>query len=151
MVDILNASWWNAVRGYGDFGMFILIWLVQLIVYPSFRWTDPGHFKHWHYVYTGLISLFVGPLMLCQTGVYGWSLLTSWQTGIRWDVALNTILLGLNLTTTWVCSVPCHDRLQKIGYDRPTIDRLVSTNWLRTCGWSAMFFVNLSATHSTLP
>jgi len=44
-----------------DFGMLILIWLVQLIIYPSFQYSARESFIQWHEKYTGLITLVVLP------------------------------------------------------------------------------------------
>jgi len=52
-----------------DFGMLVLIWLVQLIIYPSFEFTDKDAFLGWHEKYTGLITVVVLPLMLGQLGL----------------------------------------------------------------------------------
>ena len=59
-----------------DFGLFILIWMVQLIVYPSFRCIDANLFSQWHDKYTGLISVFVVPLMFTQVGLVLYQFIT---------------------------------------------------------------------------
>jgi hypothetical protein len=43
--------------------------------------------------------------------------------------------LGLNLVallSTFVWQRPLHSRLARIGYDEPTVSRLIATNWIRT-------------------
>ena len=52
-----------------DSGLFILIWLVQLIIYPSFRYTEEKDFVGWHARYTWVIGAIVSPLMLVQVGI----------------------------------------------------------------------------------
>ena len=47
-----------------DSGLFVLIWLVQLIIYPSFRYTKEAYFVQWHARYTLLMGLVVSPFML---------------------------------------------------------------------------------------
>ena len=49
-----------------DFAMFVLIWVVQLIVYPAFHKIDDRVFVSWHGSYCNRIGLFVLPLMLLQ-------------------------------------------------------------------------------------
>lgn len=124
-----------------DVALFILIWLVQLIIYPSFRYCSADTFTGWHYRYTGLISIFVAPLMFGQTGVYA----ALGYTSTRWHDIVGIGLLGSVWAVTFLLSIPCHDRLQKNGYDLPTINRLVATNWPRTVAWSAMLAIDFYA------
>ena len=49
-----------------DFGLCILIWMVQLIVYPSFLFFSDNNLFTWHKTYTKAIALIVMPLMLGQ-------------------------------------------------------------------------------------
>jgi hypothetical protein len=123
-----------------DFGLLILIWLVQLIIYPSFRYCDATQFQGWHNTYTGLITLFVVPLMFAQVGIYAWLAATRGQT---WDyVALGLIASVWIVTFAW--SVPCHDRLHRLGYDVQVIDQLVRSNWPRTAAWTAILIANVA-------
>lgn len=52
-----------------DFGLCILIWVVQLIVYPSFAFYNNTQLLKWHKTYTKAIALIVIPLMLGQLGI----------------------------------------------------------------------------------
>jgi hypothetical protein len=120
-----------------DFGLFILIWLVQLIIYPSFRYSDPAQFQPWHNAYTGWISLFVVPLMFGQLAIYGFH---AFARGTAWDyLALGLVLSVWVVTFAW--SVPCHDLLHRQGFDRQVIDRLVLSNWPRTMVWTILIAV----------
>lgn len=119
-----------------DFGILVLIWLVQLIVYPSFQYVAEQHFRQWHYRYTGLITLFVAPLMFGQVLLYALEIMFH---GWHWIVAVNLPLIAIAWLATALLSVPCHDRMQKRGYDKSVISRLVNTNWIRTFVWTAVF------------
>ncbi len=122
-----------------DFGLFVLIWLVQLIIYPSFRYCDPAQFQSWHNTYTGLISVFVVPLMLAQLGIYGWQ---SAVRGEAWDyIALG--LVGVVWAVTFGWSVPCHDALHRQGFDREVIARLVLSNWPRTIVFTTLMLAHV--------
>ena len=122
-----------------DFGLLILIWMVQLIIYPSFLHTDINEFKRWHYRYTGLISLFVVPLMFGQTALY---VVLSYATN-RWAEYTNLSLIGLVWLATFTLSVPCHDKMQSLGFDQTVIRRLISTNWVRTAAWTLVFGIDV--------
>ena len=58
-----------------DFGLVILIWMVQLIIYPSFIFYQQNDLAKWHSVYTGKITILVAPLMFAQTGLIGYQVL----------------------------------------------------------------------------
>lgn len=135
MMDVLPIQ---EVRLLTDFGLVILIWMVQLIIYPSFLHTDVDDFKGWHYRYTGLISLFVVPLMFGQTALYCF---LSYATNF-WTEYVNLILIAIVWLATFVLSVPCHDKMQSHGYDREVIRRLINTNWIRTGAWSLVFAID---------
>ena len=115
-------------RVINDFGLFVLIWLVQLIIYPSFEFTAASRFASWHLKYTGLITVFVVPLMFAQVGLLAWenSLFFSWKS------ATGAILVVSCWLVTFTLSVPTHSKLQAIGNDLETVRWLVLTNWPRT-------------------
>ena len=116
-----------------DSGLLVLIWLVQLIVYPSSRYTADEDFIGWHAGYTVLISLVVMPLMLLQAGV---EVMYAWLHAPRW---LRVILIGAVWGSTFTLSVPCHRRLHIQGKNRALVQRLIATNWIRTVLWSILF------------
>lgn len=49
-----------------DSGLLVLIWMVQLIVYPGFAYYSFSDLRKWHAVYTKRISYVVIPLMVGQ-------------------------------------------------------------------------------------
>ncbi len=119
--------------------MLILIWLVQIIIYPAYHRIDKSLFTAWHRSYVRYISFFVIPLMLIQAGgaalrvIAGWSVLTGVYAG--------------TITAAWIVtfaiSAPCHQRLQRMGRDTATIDRLIRTNWVRTIAWTLAWICTL--------
>lgn len=115
-----------------DSGLLVLIWLVQLIIYPSFQYTEGSEFVRWHHKYTGLISLIVSPLMLAQAAIE----VVRLQKEADW---LRILLIGLIWLSTFTLSVPCHNRLHKQGKEPATLHRLITTNWIRTVLWSLLF------------
>ena len=126
-------------RILADFGLLVLIWLVQLIIYPSLEYTEEAQFKRWHYRYTGLITVIVLPLMLIQLAVYTGQI---YLLG-RWHDIANFACVICVWALTFTHSVPCHDRLQKDGKDIVVVKRLVKTNWYRTLLWTAIFIVDV--------
>ena len=116
-----------------DSGLLLLIWLVQLIIYPSFRYTEEKEFILWHTRYMSIISLIVSPLILLQIGV---ELVHIFNNDYRW---IRMLMILAVLTSTFSLSVPNHKRLSRYGKDPIIISRLVLTNWLRTVLWSLLF------------
>ena len=57
-----------------SFGLVVLIWLVQVIIYPAFADIAPQRFTRWHAGYTRALTWIVMPLMLGQVALLGWLL-----------------------------------------------------------------------------
>jgi hypothetical protein len=122
-----------------DFGLLVLIWLVQIIIYPTFREISQERFVAYHRRYTGQISFFVVPLMFGQLGLHGYALMQ--------DMHVLSICIMVFIIIAWLCtfglSVPCHNQLAKHGYDIAVINRLVLTNWLRTTAWTGVVILDI--------
>ncbi len=121
-----------------DFGMFLLIWLVQLIVYPSLREISDAVFREWHHAYCRRISFFVLPLMILQ-------ILESASSCFFVGGLLDWIRLGALFPAwlvTFVHSAPTHGKLSETGKDLRLIDDLIRVNWLRTILWSGVFSIS---------
>ncbi len=110
----------------------ILIWLVQIIIYPGFRRIPPEEFKAYHKWYVIRISSVVLPLMLAELIVTVWWVLSA-------DYAAGPILSGVLVLIVWLSTfmfqVPIHNQL-KAGKEDRAIRRLVATNWTRTVAWT---------------
>ena len=100
-----------------DSGLLILIWLVQIIIYPSFHYIDTREFKNWHMLYTRAISTIVVPLMLIQSGL---ELYYALFEALRW---WRLLLITAVFLSTFILSVPCHRSLQDTGKNTAVIHR----------------------------
>ena len=122
-----------------DFGMLVLIWLVQLIIYPSFEFTDKDAFLAWHEKYSALITIVVLPLMFGQLA------LTLYQLSQErsWSTIACVVLIALCWIVTFTLSVPAHNQLQAMGNEPEIVRWLVLTNWLRTFGWTAISILSI--------
>ena len=129
---IFNVHLWCSIFMTG------LIWIVQLVHYPSFRFVSSSDFVDFEKFHTSSISLIVLPVMLLElvTGV--------WICAFEMNLVylINLIALGGIWLTTFLLSVPCHTKLG-VGKDMQTIDKLVKTNWIRTILWSGKGFILL--------
>ena len=122
-----------------DFGLFVLIWLVQLIIYPSFQYIARDEFIAWHRQYTQRVSYIVVPLILVQVIGHGMGFYR--VPNLYHGVCL--IVIGMVFLVTFTRSVPCHASLGEWGRNTEQITRLVQTNWWRTVGWSGVFLLSL--------
>ena len=116
------------------FTLLGLIWVVQLLVYPTFLRIAPDDFPYHHRRHATCISWVVIPLMLTELTSTLWLLAHPGALGRSWQVALSGLVLVAWLST-FLIQVPLHHRLQA-GFDLPTLQRLIFTNWIRTAAWS---------------
>ncbi len=126
-----------------DAGMAVLIWLVQILIYPSFRTQRVEGFAFWHAVYTQRMGYIVGPLMLFQATFHAvaWRGVALKSGLLSWPTALHSTSLLLILTAwlvTAFVSVPYHRTLSTTGYSTHVIERLIQTNWWRTGLWTTV-------------
>lgn len=125
-----------------DSGLLVLIWMVQLIIYPSFKYYSKNNLIRWHHIYVQRISYVVIPLMFGQTliSIYQLYEVCSIYT------AGSVVLILLVWILTFSLFVPRHNAISKNLFDETTLSELVSYNWSRTLLWS-MIFVWTAFTH----
>lgn len=119
------------------FGLVVLIWIVQLVIYPSFDAIAPDRFLRWHAGYTRAVTWVVAPLMLGQLIAMGWLLFA--RPG-PW-AALAALMVAIAWVATFTLAVPAHERLGEVGLDRGIVAHLVVTNWIRTIAWTLAFLL----------
>lgn len=123
-----------------DFGLVVLIWMVQIIVYPGFTFYSKKDLGSWHKTYTARLPVIVVPLMLGQLIVAGWMLLMN-PSFYTIGSLLIIVLLWL---LTFLIFVPLHQHITKDPGNNKAIVQLVSKNWLRTVLWTILFLWSLS-------
>jgi len=114
-----------------SWGLLILIWLVQVIIYPGFHRIPPDIFIDYHRWYVNRISGIVLPLMISEAGMTIWWLLDAGTPG----AFISIVLVVIVWSSTVLLLVPIHNRLTS-GKKEVLIRRLVATNWIRTIAWS---------------
>lgn len=116
-----------------SWALFGLIWIVQLVHYPSFRYVAMDRFAAFHQHHTRSISFIVLPLMLAELGL---GITLVWQSDLDWRYIIALVMVGLIWVSTFLIQVPDHNALGQ-GKDDRLIERLVKTNWIRTILWTA--------------
>ncbi|MEM9077282.1 MAG: hypothetical protein AAGC43_09585 [Bacteroidota bacterium] len=121
-----------------DFGLLFLIWIVQLIIYPSFTNFSKEDLTEWHKKYTVTIGVLVGPLMLAQLAVY---LIQAFFTPTFLNIG--TLILVI---TTWLVTffqfVPMHKAISLGEINDELLEGIVKKNWSRTIIWSLLFIIS---------
>lgn len=118
-----------------DFAMLVFLWLVQIIIYPSFKKVSKESILSWHKSYQTRVSIIMGPIMLLQ------------MYQITFDVfhtiSSITIIRFLLLLVSWLLtiavSVPLHRKIESNKDLEYSIDRLIKTNLPRTFTWTAIY------------
>ncbi len=123
---------WLKIHLFTCFFMTGLIWIVQLVHYPSYHFVDKERFRDFEKFHIKAISLIVMPIMNIE--LLSGSLLLYLDQSLL--PLLNFILNIAIYLTTYLWSVPCHQKLEKLGKDIDVINKLVQTNWPRTIIWT---------------
>jgi len=125
-----------------DFGLLVLIWIIQRIVYPSFLHYNSKDLVNWHKVYTSRLTFIVMPLMLGQLGISIYQLIM--------EIDLYTVLSLIIIIVIWVATflqfVPIHAQISKGKASQKKLDSLVKKNWIRTFLWTVLFMYSLLVT-----
>ena len=115
-----------------SWGLLILIWLVQLIIYPALARIPADDFVRYHAWYVTRMTMIVLPLMIGEIIVaIAWFILQD-------DSVYPVVAGGLVIIVWWstvAFQVPIHKSL-RAGKDRSKLNRLVATNWIRTVAWT---------------
>lgn len=123
-----------------NFGLLVLIWIIQLIIYPSFIYYNLENLVAWHRKYTTLIGYIVSPLMLLQLGI------AIYQTNIEANSyhLISLVIISVIWISTILQFVPIHRNISKGRLSDKMLKSLVKKNWLRTFLWTILFLFSLA-------
>jgi hypothetical protein len=108
-----------------------LIWFVQIVHYPLFQLVGERTFRSYAAQHVRRTTWVVAPLMLVEAGTAS-ALVWTLATTLSW---IGLLLLAVIWASTALLQVPGHGRLAR-GFEPPTAERLVRTNWIRTAAWT---------------
>ena len=121
-----------------DFGLCILIWMVQLIVYPSFLFFSDNNLFTWHKTYTKAIALIVTPLMLGQLGIVIYQIFLIQNAYTFTSIVLVVFLWGITLLKF----APLHQQISEGNTHLQVLKKLVQMNRMRTIVWTLLFLMS---------
>ena len=124
-----------------DVGLVVLIWMVQLIVYPSFTYYQPANLFKWHQQYTTRLPFVVIPLMLSQ--------LVLAIVAVFYEVNIINCCCLLIVLFLWIFTftsfAPLHHKISEGNTNQSILQLLIRRNWIRTFFWSFLFIIHLIA------
>ena len=123
------------------FMMTGIIWIVQLVHYPTFLFIKNDSFRKFSFFHQLRISIIVIPLMISEIFSHFY-LLIYYKDIFSLENIFQTFLILLIWFTTFSLSFPYHKSLEK-KYKDSTLKKLIYTNWIRTLSWtfrSLIFF-----------
>jgi len=118
-----------------DFGMVVLIWLVQLVIYPSMRYYPPQDLRRWHKKYMRNSPIVIIPLMIGQFVI---TCIQVYQNQNSYTIISLAILIIL-WAHTFYQFVPLHNAVKNTQIPEKITLKLVKLNWWRTFLWSLLF------------
>ena len=121
-----------------DFGLCILMWMVQLIVYPSFAFYNNTQLLTWHKTYTKAIAFIVIPLMLGQLGIAIYQVFLVQNSYTLVSIILVVFLWGITLLKF----APMHQQISEGNTQIQLLKTLVQMNWIRTIIWTLLFVLS---------
>lgn len=120
-----------------DGALVTLIWIIQIVHYPSFKYYDKKTFGEAMQFHQKSISYIVIPLMIIQVVL---TLYFSFK-----ETSLASILGLFCIIGVWISTftlqVPIHSKLT--SYNKELITKLISSNWIRTILWTLKFLLTL--------
>lgn len=122
-----------------DFGLVVLVWMTQTIVYPSFSQIPEQVLLKWHRNYTLMIALIVIPLMFAQLGIVSWQ---AYQ-----DSHISNILSLCMVVVVWIHTflraAPLHGKISQGREISAAALSLVKVNWFRTILWTVIWLFGM--------
>ena len=116
-----------------------VIWVIQLLHYPSFHFINEKKYIEFQRFHMQRISFIVIPVMLIELAS---ALLLSYFFRSSLTIILLALLLGI-WGVTFIFFTDMHQKLTN-GYDPIIVDRLIQINWSRTALWSLRLIILLS-------
>jgi len=116
-----------------------VIWVIQLLHYPSFHFINDKKYIEFQHFHMQRISFIVIPAMLIELAS---ALLLAYFFRSSLTIILLALLLGV-WAVTFIFFTNMHQKLTN-GYNQSIVDRLIQINWSRTILWSLRLIILLS-------
>jgi len=109
-----------------------VIWVIQLVHYPSFHFIDKDIYDSFQKFHMNKISIIVIPVMILELAT-GFLLLIGNSKNILIIISFGILILIWGITGLFFSDA--HGKLIS-GYNELIVNKLVSMNWIRTVLWT---------------
>ncbi len=117
-----------------------VIWIVQLVHYPSFHYIDFKKYRSFQRFHMEKISFIVVPAMIFELG--SGLMLFFFDYKEDWFFILSMVFLLVIWIITAIFFSKLHGKLAN-GYVNTVVDSLIKINWFRTLLWTVRLFLVL--------
>jgi len=132
-MDILELDFLYKIHIVSTSLMVGVIWIMQLVHYPSFNFINVEEYKSFQEFHMKRISIIVIPLMIIEL-TSGVLIFWIYQTdNIFFNISLFCLFFIWFLTAILFSKM--HQKLT-LGYQISIVTKLVNLNWLRTISWT---------------
>ena len=123
-----------------------LIWLIQIVHYPLFKYVGKYDFQIYHNGHSMMITPLVGTVMIIEL-ISSILLVVFPPKNVSVTIPIiGVILVFIIWASTAFLQIPHHNALAK-AYEFKAHNLLVQTNWIRTIAWSMRGFLLLYMLH----
>ena len=130
---MINISTLELIHLIATAMMVSIIWIIQILHYPTFLFVDKKHYTEFQNFHMKNISYLIVPIMLLEL-LTGLSILLNIKMINFYFLASIGLLILIWLITALFFS-KFHSELSK-KYNRGTILKLIRLNWIRTFFWT---------------
>tara|TARA_B000000475_G_C15848538_1_gene387048 strand:- start:125 stop:499 length:375 start_codon:yes stop_codon:yes gene_type:complete len=118
--------------------MVAIIWIVQILHYPTFKFIDQKRYEEFQDFHMKRISYIIIPIMLVELSSGVIVLIIDSSLYTPFGVSLMLLIFIWILTALLFSKV--HAYLLK-GYDEDSINKLIDLNWIRTIFWTVRLII----------
>ena len=122
-----------------DFGLFQLVWLVQLVIYPVFFYMEEDVLKEWNKVFKRRFLLLGLPLMMAQLVLVVYNLIMN-NNQIYF---ISALLVALAFMITFLKILPINGQIAKSKDSMSLMRELMKANKIRVVAWTMVFMLDL--------
>ena len=122
-----------------DFGLFQLVWLVQLVIYPVFFYMEEDVLKEWNKVFKRRFLLLGLPLMMAQLVLVVYNLIMN-NNQIYF---ISALLVALAFMITFLKILPINGQIAKSKDSMSLRRELMKANKIRVVAWTMVFMLDL--------
>ena len=123
-----------------------LIWFIQIVHYPLFKYVDKYDFQLYHNGHSMMITPLVGTVMIIEL-ISSILLVVFPPKNVSVTIPIiGVILVFIIWASTAFLQIPQHNALAN-AYELKAYNLLVQTNWIRTIAWSMRGFLLLYMLH----